>query len=76
MAGIAPAAGPAAAAAHAIVSLFENPDLLEAAGGDFFKIPNISDINRLAKVTVNDLREGRLYHAGEKRPDLIEARMR
>ena len=51
-------------------------DLLEAAGGDFFKIPHISDINRLAKVTVNDLREGRLYHAGEKRPDLIEARLR
>lgn len=46
-------------------------DLLEAAGGDFFKIPNISAINKLACITVNDLAARRVYRAGEEAPHIL-----
>ncbi|MEL7608922.1 MAG: methenyltetrahydromethanopterin cyclohydrolase [Bacillota bacterium] len=46
-------------------------DLLEAAGGDFFKIPNIGGINKLAVVTVNDLNSRRVYAAGRANYDLL-----
>lgn len=50
-------------------------DMLEAAGGDFFKIPNITDVNRVGRVVINDRRTGRVYAAGRLREDLIEARL-
>ena len=46
-------------------------DLLDAAGGDFFKIPNISNINKLAIVTINDLNSRRVYAAGRANYDLL-----
>lgn len=50
-------------------------DMLDAADGDFFKIPNITGVNRIGKMTVNDLRTGKVYSAGTKRYDLIAARL-
>ncbi len=46
-------------------------DLLDQAGGDFFKIPNLLHINKLAAVEVFDRTGGRTYRAGKLRPDLI-----
>jgi len=46
-------------------------DLLAEADGDFYKIPNISHINKLARVTVNDLFSGFVYHAGCTEPDFL-----
>lgn len=46
-------------------------DLLEAAGGDFFKIPDIEHINKLAVVEVFDPDQQRTFRAGELRPDLL-----
>lgn len=48
-------------------------DLLEAAGGDFYKIPNISHINKLARVCINDLSAGKAYCAGEPDEQLLLA---
>ena len=50
-------------------------DLLDEAGGDFFKIPGITDINRIARVTVNDVTNGKLYSAGELHPEMIAPRL-
>lgn len=46
-------------------------DLLEQAGGDFFKIPDIEHINKLAVVEVFDPDGGQTFRAGELRPDLL-----
>mgnify|MGYP000862990580 FL=1 len=46
-------------------------DLLDQAGGDFFKIPNLLHINKLALVEVYDPESGRTCRAGELRPDLL-----
>ena len=46
-------------------------DLLEQAGGDFFKIPDIEHINKLAVVEVFDPDRERTFRAGELRPDLL-----
>lgn len=46
-------------------------DLLEQAGGDFFQIPNLLHINKLALVEVYDPESGRTFRAGELRPDLL-----
>ena len=46
-------------------------DLLDQAGGDFFKIPNLLHINKLALVEVYDPDSGRTCRAGELRPDLL-----
>ncbi len=46
-------------------------DLLEEAGGDFFKIPNLLHINKLAVVEVADPQSGKTYHSGSFRPDLL-----
>ncbi|MEN6339128.1 MAG: methenyltetrahydromethanopterin cyclohydrolase [Clostridiaceae bacterium] len=46
-------------------------DLLEQAGGDFFKIPNLLHINKLALVEVFDPESGKTCRAGELRPDLL-----
>lgn len=50
-------------------------DMMDAAEGDFFKIPNITEVNRIGKMTINDLRTGKVYTAGTKRYDLIAARL-
>ena len=46
-------------------------ELLDEAGWDFFKIPNVMHINKLAEVTVTDIRSGRTARAGKCRPDLL-----
>ncbi|MEN6419392.1 MAG: methenyltetrahydromethanopterin cyclohydrolase [Clostridiaceae bacterium] len=46
-------------------------DLLDQAGGNFFKIPNLLHINKLALVEVLDPESGRTCRAGELRPDLL-----
>jgi len=46
-------------------------DLLDQAGGDFFKIPNLLHINKLALVEVYDPESGKTCRAGELRPDLL-----
>lgn len=46
-------------------------DLLDAAGGDFFQIPNISHINKLARVTINDITGGKVACAGAFREDVL-----
>lgn len=50
-------------------------DIIDSVGGDFFKIPNITDINRIGAVTINDIRTGKTYTAGKKRYDIIKARL-
>ena len=50
-------------------------DLLRQYDYDFYKIPHVSDVNRVACMTVHDLNEGRIYHCGRKREDLIRARL-
>jgi methenyltetrahydromethanopterin cyclohydrolase len=50
-------------------------DIMDSVGGDFFKIPNITDINKIGAVTINDVRTGKIYAAGKKRYDIIEARL-
>lgn len=50
-------------------------DLLRQYDYDFFRIPNVSDINRIASLTVHDRKTGRICHAGTQRIDLIRARM-
>lgn len=47
-------------------------DLLQQAGGDFFKIPNLLHINKLAVVEVVDSDSEKAYRSGSFRPDLIE----
>ena len=46
-------------------------DLLDAAGGDFFKIPDLLHINKLAVVEVIDSSIGAIYCAGMLRPDCL-----
>ena len=46
-------------------------DLLEAADWDFYKIPNISHINKLARVSINDETAGKAYCAGEPDESLL-----
>ena len=46
-------------------------DLLDQAGGNFFKIPNLLHINKLALAEVYDPESGRTCRAGELRPDLL-----
>lgn len=46
-------------------------DLLEEAGGNFFKIPDLIHINKLAVVEVFDPASGRMYRAGSARPDCL-----
>lgn len=46
-------------------------DLMEAAGGDFYKIPNLAHINKLARVTVNELTSGALGFAGKPEPERL-----
>lgn len=46
-------------------------DLLEQAGGDFFKIPDVAHINKLAAVTVNELTSGRVCCAGRPEPERL-----
>ncbi len=46
-------------------------DLLDAAGGDFFQIPNLLHINKLAVVEVFDSSNGETYRAGVLRPDCL-----
>ena len=50
-------------------------DLLKKYDYDFYKIPHVADVNRVANMTVHDLKEGRIHHAGRQRIDLIEARL-
>lgn len=40
-------------------------ELLTQAGGNFWDIPDITHINKISRVTVNDLTSGRLVSAGE-----------
>ena len=46
-------------------------DLLEKAGGDFFRIPNIRHINRLAEITVTDRASGAVCRAGRMHPEIL-----
>lgn len=46
-------------------------DLLKEAGGDFFKIPNLLHINKLAAVEVADPVSGKTFRSGLLRPDLL-----
>ncbi|MPN41739.1 hypothetical protein SDC9_189294 [bioreactor metagenome] len=46
-------------------------DLLEQAGGDFFKIPDMAHINKLAAVTVNEPASGRVFCAGAPEPERL-----
>ena len=47
-------------------------DLLQKAGGDFFQIPNLLHINKLAIVEVVDSDNGSSYRSGLFRSDLLE----
>lgn len=47
-------------------------DLLRKAGGDFFKIPNLLHINKLAIVEVVDSDSEKSYRSGSFRPDLLK----
>jgi len=46
-------------------------ELLSEADWDFFKIPNVMHINKLAEVTVIDVRSGRTARAGSRRCELL-----
>jgi methenyltetrahydromethanopterin cyclohydrolase len=46
-------------------------DLLQQADGDFFKIPNLLHINKLAVVEVFDIGSATSYRSGSFRPDLL-----
>ena len=41
-------------------------ELLEEAGWDFFKIPDVEHINKLAEITICDIRSGKTAVAGRK----------
>ncbi len=51
-------------------------DIMDSVGGDFFKIPHITDINKIGVLTINDIRTGKVYSAGSKRYDIIEKRLK
>ncbi len=46
-------------------------DLLDQAGGDFFKIPNLQHINKLAVAEVFDPACGKAFRAGSLYPELL-----